>query len=336
MGFHPTDTETGVITRRALLALIALAPAMPAMAQEQKTYPDHLVRIVIGVPPGGVQDLLARSVAEQLTRLWRQTVIVENHPGATGIIAGALVAKAAPDGHTILLSTANNMESAPVLQKNLPFDPVKDFIPVVGLAQVKSVVAINSAVPANNVKELVALARAHPGGLNYGSWGVGSVAHLDALAFAKGVNADFSHIPYKGGNDVIVALASGQIQLAVTTVSTALPLVKQGRIKALAYTGAQRSGLMPTVPTLTELGYSFDRPGGVFSFYLPAGTPKAIVDKLADDTTKVVSSPAFVKDFIDANGMEPYPFRGAQLAEQLDASRKNYLARMKDLDIKIN
>ncbi len=321
--------------RRILLALIAAAPAMPVLAQ-QPSYPNRLVRIVIGVPPGGVQDLLGRSMAEQLTKLWGETVIVENRPGATGTIAANQVAKAEPNGYTILLSTANNMESAPLLQKNLPFDPIKDFIPVIGLAQVKSVVAINSSVPANNVKELVALARTKPGALNYGSWGVGSVAHLDALAFAKGVDADFSHIPYKGGNDVIVALASGQIQLAVTTVSTALPLVKQGRIKALAYTGQKRSGLLPDIPTLTELGYSFDRPGGVFSFYLPAGTPKNVVDKLADDTNKIVSSPTFIEQFINANGMEEYPYRGAELAAQLEASRKNYLARMKDLDLKID
>ena len=127
---------------------------------------------------------------------------------------------------------------------------------------------------------------------------MGSVAHLDGLAFAKGVDADFSHMPYKGGNDVMVALASGQIQLAMTTVSTALPLVKQGRIKALAYTGAQ--ALRPAARRADDgrTRLSFDRPGGVFSFYLPAGTPKAIVDKLADDTTKTVSAPAFVKDFI--------------------------------------
>lgn len=131
----------------------------------------------------------------------------------------------------------------------------------------------------------------------------------------------------------MLALASNQVQMAVTTVSTALPLARQGRIKTIAYTGNQRSKLLPDVPTLGELGYTFDRPSGVFSFYLPAGTPRAIVDKLAEDTARIVNAPAFADEFLDINGMETYPYRGAELAKQLDASRKNYLARMKDLKI---
>lgn len=323
-------------SRRALLALAALAAVLPAVlpaVASAQAYPSRLVRIVIGVPPAGVQDLLARGVAERLSKAWGQPVIIENRPGATGSIAGNQVAKAEPDGYSILMSTANNMEAAPLLQKNLPFDPVKDFIPVVGLAQVRSVVSISNGIPASNVKELAALAHKQPGTLNYGSWGVGSVAHLDAAAFAKGIDAEFSHIPYKGGNELMLALASNQVQMAVTTVSTALPLARQGRIKTIAYTGSQRSKLLPDVPTLAELGYGFDRPSGVFSFYLPAGTPKAIVDKLAEDTARIVDAPAFAEEFLDINGMETYPYRGAELAKQLDASRKNYLARMKDLKI---
>lgn len=156
--------------RRALFALAALAAVLPAVASAQ-AYPSRLVRIVIGVPPAGVQDLLARGVAERLSKAWGQPVIVENRPGATGSIAGNQVAKAEPDGYSILMSTANNMEAAPLLQKNLPFDPVKDFIPVVGLAQVRSVVSISNGIAASNVKELAALAHKQPGTFNYGSWG---------------------------------------------------------------------------------------------------------------------------------------------------------------------
>jgi tripartite-type tricarboxylate transporter receptor subunit TctC len=263
-------------------------------------------------------------------------VVVENHAGATGIIAAGMVHQAPTDGYTVLMSTANNMESAPVLQKNLPFDPIKDFIPVVGLAQTRTMVVASNKVAANTVKELADLAHAKPGVLNFGSWGVGSTSHLDALAFAKSIHGEFSHVPYKGGNDVMIALASGQIDFAVVTVSTALPLVKQGKVKALAYTGSERSGLLPDMPTLAELGYGFDRPGGVFAFYLPAGTPKAVVDKLAADTLKAVNAPAFVNEFIAANGMETYPYKGAELRKLLDQSRRNYLARMKDLNLKID
>jgi tripartite-type tricarboxylate transporter receptor subunit TctC len=323
--------------RRALLAVAALAAVAPALAQQTPpAYPTRPVRVIIGVTPGGIQDLLARGVALELGKLWGQPVVVENHAGATGIIAATMVAKAPADGYTLLMSTANNMESAPVLQKNLPFDTIKDFIPVVGLAQTRTMIVGSNKLQANTVKELADLAHAKPGALNFGSWGVGSTSHLDGLAFAKSIGGEFSHVPYKGGNDVMMALASGQIDFAAVTVSTALPLVKQGKVKALAYAGSERSSLLPDMPTLAELGYTFDRPGGVFAFYLPAGTPQAVVDKLAADTLKAANAPAFVNEFITANGMEPYPYRGAELGKRLDESRRNYLARMKALNFQID
>ncbi len=319
---------------KVLLALWALSLGAPSLAQQ--AYPNKVVRIVIGVSPGGVQDLLARMVAKDLGQQWGQTVIVDNHAGANGIIAVSTVAKAAPDGYTLLMAPSSSMETAPVQQKNLPFDPVQDFKPVVGLATAQTVVVINGKIAANNVKEFAALAQSKPNSMTYGSWGIASVAHLDAEAFAKGIGAKFVHVPYKGGAAVMLALASGQIDLALVTVSTALPIIKQGRIKAIAYFGVERSNLLPDVPTMSETDYRVDRPTSAFLFYVPAATPQAIIDKIAKDTRQVMSTPAFRKSFFEPNAMNSYPYHGAELAKLLDESRVSYLSRIKELNIKFD
>jgi tripartite-type tricarboxylate transporter receptor subunit TctC len=313
-------------------AALALALAGPAASVAQ-TYPAKTVRIIIGLPPGGTPDMLARGVAQELTKLWGQPVIVENRVSVGDIVAATAVAKSAPDGYTILLSPSTTMNTAQFLRRNLPYDPARDFLPVVGLAQTQAYLVASNKLPANSLQELVALARARPGALNYGSWGIGSAAHLDAEALARAAGVRFTHIPYKGAAAFMNALVAGEIDFVFGSPTT-VPLVKQGRVKALAYTGRERSKLLPDVPTLAETGYDFESVG-MFTLYVPAGTGSAVVDKIAGDVSQARATPAFQK-IIAQNGMEDFPLQGSALIARLQQSRERFAERIKGLDIKLD
>lgn len=315
-----------------LLALVlVLSGAGGALAQ---AYPSKPVRMIIGLPPGGLVDTLARGVAYELTKVWGQTVIVENRPGATDAIAAAAVAKSAPDGYTIYLSTSTNMFTAQFLRRNLPYDPVRDFIPVVGLTQTQQILTVNTKVPAKNVQEFVALARAKPGELTYGSFGIASAGHLDAEAFAKVSGTRYRHVPYKGVADLMRGLVAGEVDFAWTGMTNAIPLVKQGRIRPMVYTGKQRWPALPDVPTVGEAGFEFET-GGMLIIFVPAGTPRDLTDKIAADTNRVRAMPSFREKFIIAGGMEELPYHGAALVAQMQRARENFAARVKSLDIKL-
>lgn len=322
---------------RCMLAIGALTAATlsPADAMAQ-AYPSRPVRVLIGQPPGGVQDTLLRGVTNELTRMWGQAVTLEHRVGATGVVAAVAAARSAPDGYTIFFSTSTNMNTAQFLQKNLPYSPEKDFIPVVGMGQTKAIMVAGNHVPASSVKELVALAKAKPGALNYGSFGVGSSAHLDVEAFAKAAEFKAVHVPYKSGAEVMTALMAGQVDFGMTGLTAAIPLVNGGRLKGLAYTGDQRAPAIPQVPTLAEGGYGGFETGGMFSLYVPAGTPQAIMDKIANDTTAIRSTAAFHEKVLTANGMEDFPLQRAALIARLQKSREDFALRVKGLDIVMN
>ena len=214
---------------RALL----LAAAGASLGASAQTYPSKPVRVLIGQPPGGVQDTLLRGVTNELTRIWGHAVTLEHRVGGTGVVAAVAAARSAPDGYTIFFSTSTNMNTAQFLQKNLPYHPEKDFIPVVGMGQTKSIMVAGNHVQASSVKELVALAKAKPGALNYGSFGVGSAAHLDVEAFAKAAGFTATHVPYKSGAEVMTALMAGQVDFAMTGLTAAIPLVNGNRLKGL-------------------------------------------------------------------------------------------------------
>ena len=321
--------------RRSLQLVIFAFMISGAAVVSAQSFPAKPVRIIIGQPPGGLFDTLARGISQELAKLWGQAVIVENRPGATDAIATSAVAKAAPDGYTILLATSTNMNTAQFLRRNVPYDPVKDFIPVVGLAQTQQVLVVSNKVPAGNVKELVALARAKPGALNFGSWGVASAGHLDAEAFATVTGTRFTHVPYKGVADVMRALLAGEIDFAWTGLTAAIPLVRQGQLKGMGYTGKQRSRALPQVPTLAENGYQFVT-GGLFTLYAPSGTPRTVIEKIAADAAQARETPAFREKYVFGTGMEEFPFQGEALAARLQESRESFHLRVKGLDIRLD
>ena len=327
--YKRSPSQASMMFVSALLASIAFAQA------RAQTFPVKPVHIVVGLPPGASIDTLARGVSQELSRTWSHPVIVDNRVGAGDIIAATAVAKSAPDGHTILFSTSTNMNTAQFLRRNLPYDPSSDFVPVVGLTQTQALFVASNKLPVSNVRELVALARAKPGSLNYGSWGIASAGHLDGEAFAKVSGARFTHIPYKGGAAVMTALVAGEVDFAFSGLTPAIPLVKQGQIKALAYTGPKRLAVLPQVPTLAETGFSV-KSVGIYSLYAPAGTPKPIVERIAADTIQVCALPAFREKYIYTNGMEELFLQGPELVARLRESSDEFASRVQGLNINLD
>jgi tripartite-type tricarboxylate transporter receptor subunit TctC len=313
----------------ALIAALGCAGAATAQA-----FPAKPVRIVIGVSAGGLSDTLARGLAGELTKLWGQNVIVENRPGASDVVAAEAVARSAPDGYTLYMTNANVTMVNQFLRKNLPFDPARDFVPVIGLVRTSDVLLVRPQLPVNSVRELAALARSKPGSLNYGTFGMGSAAHLDAEKFSVAAGVQMVHVPYKGGADVMQALLAGQVDLAFTGLTAAIPLIRAGKLKALAWGADQRSAAIPDVPTLREAGYDFET-GGWLGVLAPTGTPAAIVEKISADAGRVGDMPAFRDKFVLAVGLEPMNMQARQFAEHLKESREKYAELFKKIDLKL-
>jgi tripartite-type tricarboxylate transporter receptor subunit TctC len=260
-------------------------------------FPSKPVRIVIGFPPGGATDILARDFAAKLADELKQQVIIENKPGAGGTIGADMAAKAAPDGYTLTIGTTSNHSIAPSLYKKLPYDPVKDFAPITMLAVSQNVVVVNPSLPINNIKELVAYAKANPGKMNYGSSGNGTISHLTGEMFNALSGTEIQHIPYKGSALVFPDLLSGQISMMYDSTISVGSLIKSGKVKALAMTGARRSKLMPELPTVAESGYPGFDSSNFFGFFAPAGTPKDVIDKLLAASVKALATPDLQERF---------------------------------------
>ncbi|MSQ51482.1 MAG: tripartite tricarboxylate transporter substrate binding protein [Betaproteobacteria bacterium] len=313
------------------LAASMLAPAIVAA----QGYPSKPVRVLIGQPPGGVQDILARTMSAELAKVWGQPVTLDNRVGGTGVVAALAAARAAPDGYTIFFSTAANMNTAQFLQTDLPYHPEKDFIPVVALAQGQSILLAGNHVGVNSTRELIEKAKANPGKLNYGTFGVASSSHFDTEALAKENGFKAVHVPYKGAVEVMNGLIGAHVDFAITALVAAIPLVNSGKIKGLGYTGEKRTGALPQVPTLHEQGYGFFETGGLFAFYLQTGAPPEVMDKIASDTSRIRGSPFFLKNIIAANGMEDLPLQGAALVTRFQKAREDFASRIKGLDLQL-
>ena len=271
-----------------LLAVVFVSQISIVYAQ---TWPTKPIKIVLGFPPGGATDILSRDFAAKLSEELKQQVIIENKPGAGGTIGADIVAKAAADGYTLTIGTTSNHAIAVSLYKKLPYDPVKDFAPITMLAVSQNVVVINPAVPANNIRELVAYAKANPGKLNFGSSGNGTISHLTGEMFNTLNGTQITHIPYKGSAFVFPDLLSGQISVMYDSTISIGSLIKSGKVKALAVTGATRSKLMPELPTVAESGYRDFESTNWFGFFAPVATPKDILLKLNTAAVKVLAAP---------------------------------------------
>ena len=276
--------------RRLLLVALALAAASAAYAQG--AWPTRAVRIVVAYPPGGGIDVLARQLADRLAPQWGQAVVVENRPGGSTIPATELVARASADGYTILMTTDATFSINPHLFARLPYSD-RDFIPVTQLILLQQLLLAHPSVPAKDVKELVALARAKPGTLDYGSYGSGSQPHLAAEMLKSKAGIDIVHIPYKGIPFALPAAIAGEVQLTFSGIASSRAQVQAGRLKALAIGGPQRSPLMPDVPTFAEQGYPEVETHAWFGLFVPAGTPRVAVERIHRDVAAVLREPGF-------------------------------------------
>ena len=280
---------------RQLRMLVAITNMLVLMSSASivsaQTWPTKPIKIVLGFPPGGATDILSRDFAAKLGDELKQQVIIENKPGAGGTIGADIVAKAAPDGYTLTIGTSSNHAIAVSLYKKLPYDPVKDFAPITMLAVSQNVVVINADVPANNIRELVAYAKANPGKLNFGSSGNGTISHLTGEMFNTLNGTQITHIPYKGSAFVFPDLLSGQISVMYDSTISIGSMVKSGKVKALAVTGAKRSVLVPDLPTVAESGNPGFESTNWFGFFAPAATPKDILARLNAAAVKVLAAP---------------------------------------------
>src|SRR5258708_3650041 len=275
---------------RRILAAGLLALAAAATAQ---TWPAKPVRIVVAYPPGGGIDVLGRQLAEKLTAAWAQPVVVENRPGANTIVAADAVAKSAPDGSSVLLTTDATFSINPHLYAKLPYDTQHDFIPVTMLVLLQQLLVANPAVPASTLPELIKLAREKPGSINYASYGSGSQPHLSGEMLKYKAGIDLVHVPYKGISLAVPAVMAGEVQLTFAGIASSLAPLKSGRVKPLAIGGAKRSPLLPEVPTFMELGYPEVETHAWFGLFLPAGAPREAAARIYLDAKKSVEQPQF-------------------------------------------
>jgi tripartite-type tricarboxylate transporter receptor subunit TctC len=271
--------------------LCAAAVLFGTHASAQATYPSHPVRLVVPFPAGGTTDILARAVAQRLSEVWGQQVVVDNRPGAGGNIGTELVAKAAPDGYTLEMGTVGTHAINASLYSHLPYDPVKDFAPVILVAGVPNVLVVNPALPVNSVQELIAYAKANPGKLNFASSGSGTSIHLSGELFKVMTGVSMTHVPYKGSAPALTDLMGGQVQLMFDNLPSSLPFIKAGKLRALAVTSAARSTALPDLPTLQEAGVPGFEASSWFGVLAPAGTPREIVLRINGEVAKWLATP---------------------------------------------
>jgi tripartite-type tricarboxylate transporter receptor subunit TctC len=318
--------EVSMKLARLTLLLAAAICAASASAQQ---YPTKTIRLIVGFPPGGGTDIVSRLVAAKLTEAWGQQVVVDNRPGATGMIGANAVAKSAPDGYTLLTAHVNSQAIAPNATQKPLYDPTRDFAYVSYLGYAPNVLVIRSSTPAKNVKELIALAKAHPGQLTFASPGVGSTNHLAGEMFRLATGIDIVHIPYKGSVPAIIDLLAGQVGMNFDTMSSSITYIQSGRMRALAVTTAKRDMQLPEVPTLIELGIKNFEVTNWYGIAAPAGTAPEIVMKLNAEINRILQLPDVATRFDDLgtrrNPMSPEQFAAFQRAEL--AKYKEVIAR---------
>ena len=299
----------------------------------QQPYPNRLIRVITPYPPGGSADPMARLVAQKLSDKWGQPVIVENRPGGNSIIGTEAAAKAAPDGYTILV-VGNTHVAYPNLLPNLPYDAIKDFDAVASIARMRYVLVLSPSVPANNLQEFIALAKAKPGQLNFASSGVGGGLHLGGELFNIMVGTKMQHVPYKGSGPLMTDLISGQVQLSFQTSIAVVNHIKSGRLKAMAITGSTRASALPQVPTFAEAGLPGFDMSGWYGILTPAGAPKEVIDKMSKEMAVILAMPD-VQDYLTKQGFDPFISTPEQFAAQMKADFAKYANIIKTAHIKL-
>jgi tripartite-type tricarboxylate transporter receptor subunit TctC len=281
------------LNRRQALALAAAGAIMPAAAQ-QAGFPNKTVRIIVPYTTGGSNDVIARLLAQQLQTQWGQPVVVENRPGAAGNIGSAEVAKAAPDGHTLLLTNINITSMNPALIANMPFDPQKDFAPISLLGTTTLALVVHPSVPANTVADLINLAQKEPGKLNYASSGNGSPQHMSAEMFKAMTRTQITHVPYRGAAPAVADVVGGQVQVTVGVVNQLIAHIRSGRLRALGVTSLKRLAQLPEVPTLDEAGVRGYESEIWLGLAAPGATPAPLIEQINQDVRRAMSNPEVV------------------------------------------
>jgi tripartite-type tricarboxylate transporter receptor subunit TctC len=318
-----------LITLIAALALTSTAGDVLA----QSNYPNKTIRLVVGFAPAGPADLIARVIGDKLTEAWGQSVVIENVTGAGANIAGDRVAKAAPDGYTLLLASLAQLTINPSLYDRMPYDTVKDVVPITQTVFTPNILAVNNDVPARTVQELVALARAQPGKLTFGSAGVGTSQHLAGELFKSMGQVDVGHVPYRGAAPVVTDLLGGRISMFFGNVTAVLPLVQEGKLRGLAVTSLKRVAAAPDLPTMAESGFpGFDATVS-FGLVAPAGTSPAIIDKLHRETVRILALPDVRRRFAEL-GSEVIGNSPAEFAAVIKAEIPQWAKLIKDVGLR--
>ena len=305
------------------LLLMLTVLSLPAVSLHAQTYPAKPVRIIVATSPGGPYDEAARAIGPRLTEIWGQTVIVDNRPGAANIIGATAAARSAPDGYTYFLANVASQAITPNLRKKLPYDPQKDFAPVILMMTSPMIVVTHPSLPVKSVKDIVALAKARPGAINYASAGVGNLQHLAGAMFTQMANVNVTHVPYKGGGAAINDVLANQIAMNFASSPAAVPFVKANRLRGLGFTGLKRSEHLPDVPTLDEAGLKGFEVSGWYGVYGPRGMSKALTERLYQASRDAVHTPDTKKQYADIN-IESIGSTPAEFAAFLKADLAKY------------
>ena len=314
-----------------MIAVAVFAIAIPASAYSE-SYPSRPIRLIVPFSAGVSSDFMARTVGQALTDIYKRQVVVDNRPGAGGLIGGTLVATASPDGYTLGLASTSHVVG-PLLQKKPPYRPIEDFTPVAQLASVISVLVAAPNVPAKTVQELVALAKAKPGALNYASIGAGTAAHISAEVFNRAAGINVVHVPFKTAADVFAAMVTNQVHYLVFVMPAVTPMLKDGRLRALAVTGAARSTALPDVPTVSEAGLPAAEVDTIFGIVAPAVVPKGIVAKLHQDIVGILRQPETAQRFATQGAVPTVNTTPENYSKKLRADYERYRKLIQEIGL---
>ena len=315
-------------------ALGALFACIATVASAQ-SYPNRAIRLVVPFPAAGTTDILARAAAQKLTEAFGQSVVVDNRPGAGGNIGSDLVAKSAPDGYTLLMGTVGTHAINPSLYSKMPYDHVKDFVPVVLVAGVPNVLVVHPALPVNSVADLIKLAKDKPGQINFASSGSGTSIHLSGELFKTMAGVDITHIPYKGSSPALTDLIGGQVQIMFDNLPSALPQIKAGKLRAIAVTSLKRAPVLPDVPTISESGLPGFEASSWFGVLAPAGTPAPIVARINAEVNKWLQS-AEAREKLLSQGAEAAGGSPEQFANHIRAESEKWAKVVKASGAKVD
>jgi tripartite-type tricarboxylate transporter receptor subunit TctC len=317
-----------------LRIVIALGIALAATAAPAQTYPSKPITIIVPAAPGGVTDSLGRTLAQRFSEAWGQQVIVENRPGANNQIAAEYVAKSAADGHTLFIGPETTFVVNPSLYARLAYDPVNDFAPITGLVTINHALIVNPSLAVDSVKDLLALAKAKPGELNYGTFGVGSSGHLNMELLQALAGVKFQPVHYKGATPALTDVIAGHIQMMFISVGSAVPQWKAGKVKLIAVGAAQRMPLLPEAPTVAESGLGGYEAVSWFGLFAPAGTPRAIVDKVNGQVRRIFADAEFRKSFLDRQYFQSIVGSPEELAAYLKSEEQKWSKVIRDAKVK--